>query len=105
MAGDTAVNHRDADSRAVPAGLPGDVCVYRGCGLVERAAQSAVGRNVGHIGIVRKCVQRFHGHGVMRAFNDVQFGLQNTALVLHLLMVGIGRCLIELDDHVYRGAV
>src|SRR5260370_8177224 len=42
LGGDAAVNHRDAYSRAIPAGLPGDVCVHRGCGLVERAAQSAV---------------------------------------------------------------
>src|SRR5258708_19764279 len=41
----------------------------------------------------------------MRTLNKVQFRFQDTAPVLHPLMMGIGRCLIELDDHVHGGAV
>src|SRR5438132_13146547 len=41
----------------------------------------------------------------MGSFDDVQLCLQYSALVLHLLMVDSGRCLMELDDHVDRGAV
>src|SRR5437762_11300273 len=41
----------------------------------------------------------------MGSFDDVQLCLQYSTLVLHLLMVDSGRCLIELDDHVDRGAV
>src|SRR5262249_41108072 len=40
----------------------------------------------------------------MRALNKVQFRLQLPAFVLHLLMMGVGWCLVELNDHVH-GAV
>src|SRR5260370_32516447 len=60
LGGDAAVNHRDAYSRAIPAGLPGGVCVHRGCGLVERAAQSAVGPDTSDVRGLPKCVPRSH---------------------------------------------
>src|SRR2546429_4296962 len=41
----------------------------------------------------------------MSSFDDVQPCLQGSALVLHLMMMGITRRLVELNDHVHRGAV
>src|SRR5438132_13724928 len=41
----------------------------------------------------------------MTSFDDVQPCLQGSALVLHLLMMGISRRLVELNDHVHRGTV
>ena len=104
MVGDAAVNHRDTYSRAVPAGLPGGLCVHRSGGIVKRAAQSPVRRDIGHIGIVRQGIQRLNRNGIVRALDEVQLGLQNPALVLYLLMVGLGRCLIELYDYDPGGA-
>src|SRR5260370_14339897 len=75
LGGDAAVNHRDAYSRAIPAGLPGGVCVHRGCGLVERAAQSAVGREVNDAEGVRHGIPRIHRNGIVRALNEVEFSL------------------------------
>src|SRR5262249_13766425 len=59
---DPAVNHGNAYSRAVPARLPGDVCVHHRCGVIEQAVQSPVGRDVSHIRVVRKGIQGFNRH-------------------------------------------
>jgi len=42
---------------------------------------------------------------MVRSLDEVQVRFQNSALALHLLMVGSRRRLIELDDHVNRSAV
>lgn len=41
----------------------------------------------------------------MSALDEVQLVPEHAAIVLHLLMVGVGRGLLELDDDVDRGAV
>ena len=41
----------------------------------------------------------------MSSFDDVELCLKGSTLVLHLLMMGSGRRLVELNDHVHRGAV
>ena len=41
----------------------------------------------------------------MGSLDNVQLPLQDSALVVHLLMVGLGRSLVELDDDVHHSAV
>ena len=41
----------------------------------------------------------------MGTFDDVQFRLQHPALFPYLLMLGMRRRLVELNDYVHRGAV
>src|SRR5260370_35533887 len=67
LGGDAAVNHRDAYSRAIPAGLPGAVCVHRGCGLVERAAHSAGGRDGNDVRGLPHGSQRITRNGIVSA--------------------------------------
>jgi len=49
--------------------------------------------------------ESFDRYGIVRSLDEVQVRFQNSALALHLLMVGSRRRLIELDDHVNRSAV
>src|SRR5258707_13900446 len=102
---DAAVNHRHADSLAIQTQSLRVAAVDRCDRGVQRAANGPVGRNVGYVRIVCKSVKRFSRYGVMRGLDEVQLRLQDPALALHLLMVGSGRCLVELDDHVNGGAV
>src|SRR6266571_590916 len=100
---DAAVNDRHSDTGAIQAiNIPSSWRSHGRGYIVKGSAHVAVGRDVRHVGIVSQGIQRLSRNGIVGGLDEVQVRLQNPALALHLLVVGIRRRLVELDNDVYR---
>ncbi len=96
---DAAVDDGDSDACADPTLGVHVACRDGAVGnVVEGGADSPVRRDVGHVGIVRECGQSRGGHGVMRAFDEIHFGVESAAERGDTCMMGLCGNRFVLDD-------
>ena len=103
MAGDAAINDRNADPRAIERILlPGDISQHCGGRVVEGGGIRPVGRDISDIVMGFQKGQQLRGNAEGRSLDVRKIELQPAAAIRHHLKMPGLRGPLELDDHVHR---